>query len=165
MNNHAGPHAFPIWQVRAHMVQGKGALEMPRELQQSAHEATHERQPQPQPPNQPPRDLPQAAANAQWQGVVDRAQLHAPIELNAEIAAAGHAGAVPEGPGESSSRKRPAGFGGVNQSSDATRRVQAAAAQAALRATYSPAESQRAFKHIVDFHTKEGWTAQDALRS
>ena len=37
------------------------------------------------------------------------------------------------------------------------RRLAAKAAERVLASAYSPAEAQRAFHHIVDFHTKQGW--------
>lgn len=41
----------------------------------------------------------------------------------------------------------------------------AEAAEAVLRTSYTPAESERAFRHIVDFHTKQGWISMNQLES
>ena len=51
----------------------------------------------------------------------------------------------------------------VMEASRAASRV--AAAEAALRACYSSSESERAFKHIVDFHSKQGWMSMNQLES
>jgi ubiquitin-conjugating enzyme E2 Q len=107
-------------QVRAHMVQGKAALEMPTEFQ------------------------PPVAETAET--AADETAGHAAVDEGS--AASGRARAVPLARMDAEARRR-AG----------------AAAERTLQASYSSGESERAFRHIVEFHQKKGWVAKDQLDS
>lgn len=103
------------------MVQGKAALDMPRELQQ-ARTTT--------------------ASPAAADGAV------ANLNEASASAAAGDGAAARRGDG-----------------AEASNSAAAEAAEAVMRTSYASAESDRAFRHIVDFHTKQGWISMNQLDS
>ena len=79
------------------------------------------------------------------------------MDAAADAAAGGAAGAVVGADEDRGPREGATGVVTEQQRRDA--------AEAALRASYSSAEADRAFRHIVDFHAKEGWAPQAQLES
>ena len=171
---------FHNTQVRAHLVHGKGAIEMPRELlppkpvkatvDASSDDAAAAA-------DKKPDDDDAAAAAAAAPDLHEEEAANAAAAAAARAVAAGAAAAAAqdEQGGAEAIMARLDQMARVRRAAEEQRHAPPAApltqaqriqmAEAAMRASYSESESNRAFKHIVDFHDKQGWVSHASLES